>query len=193
MEAAAGGDQCAWNQLIAIYARRVFGLIHSRCRDPELAEEITQSVFVTVATAVADRGYTEQGRFESWLFRVAMNRLRDEMRRRRRHAVPTDPMAFGQVGGPERPDASDAPGADLASLRRALAQLPDADREVIELRHHGQMSFKDMAHLLGEPVGTLLARHHRALRKLRAALESSTVDPGSPGSQGGSRPAERTA
>lgn len=45
--------------------------------------------------------------------------------------------------------------------------LSDADREVVELRHHGQMAFKDIAELLSQPVGTVLARHHRALRKLR--------------------------
>jgi RNA polymerase sigma-70 factor (ECF subfamily) len=59
----------------------------------------------------------------------------------------------------------------LARLRRAMDQLSDADREIVELRHHGGMSFKQMADMLGEPVGTLLARHHRALRKLRDVME----------------------
>ena len=45
-----------------------------------------------------------------------------------------------------------------------MARLHDADREVIELRHHGGLSFKQIAELLDEPLGTLLARHHRALR-----------------------------
>jgi DNA-directed RNA polymerase specialized sigma24 family protein len=52
-----------------------------------------------------------------------------------------------------------------------MHQLADADREIIELRHHGQMSFAQLAEMLGEPIGTLLARHHRALAKLKSLME----------------------
>jgi len=61
-------------------------------------------------------------------------------------------------------------GAMIARLRRAMALLPEADREIVELRHHVGMSFKQMADLLDEPLGTLLARHHRALRKLKMLM-----------------------
>jgi RNA polymerase sigma-70 factor (ECF subfamily) len=57
-----------------------------------------------------------------------------------------------------------------------MAELNEEDREVIELRHHGGMSFKEMAEMLGEPMGTLLARHHRALHKLRRVLEQAGVN-----------------
>ena len=167
---ASGGDEAAWEVIVGRYARRVFALAHSRCRDGELAEEITQSVFVTVAQKLGAGEYTERGRFESWLFRVAMNRLRDEIRRVRRHAIPTEPRALGALAGP-----SGAQREDLTALRAAMEQLGDADREVIELRHHGQLSFRQMADLTGEPLGTLLARHHRALRKLRQLIEDSGI------------------
>jgi DNA-directed RNA polymerase specialized sigma24 family protein len=51
-----------------------------------------------------------------------------------------------------------------------MEQLSHADREVIELRHHGQMSFQQLAEMLDEPMGTLLARHHRALKKLKEIM-----------------------
>lgn len=153
-----------------LYSRRVYALARSRCRQPDLAEEITQSVFVTVASKVGTGEYLEQGRFEAWLFRIAMNRIRDEMRRRRRQAEPTDPALM-----PNRPDEADPaasePEAEILALRTALTSLSDRDREVIELRHHAGMSFKQMADLLGEPIGTLLARHHRALAKVRKLIE----------------------
>ncbi len=173
LAAAARGDPAAWNDLIGRYSRRVFAMAKSRCASVELAEEVTQSVFVTVASKLGHGGYTEQGRFESWLFRVAMNRIRDEMRRRSRQAVPTDPASLPPIverAGVERADVK-----DLDRLRGAMSQLTPADREVIELRHHGQMSFKAMADLLNEPIGTLLARHHRALRKLKAAMEGAEI------------------
>lgn len=170
LAAAASGDEDAWRCLVELYGRRVFALAKTRCGSIELAEEIAQSVFVTVATTLGRGGYAERGRFESWLFRIAMNRIRDEMRRRGRR------MASGDCAGAEVALPADPPEphrGDLESMRRALVALSDADREVIELRHHGGMSFGQMAAMLGEPVGTLLARHHRALRKLRAMMEES--------------------
>lgn len=167
------GEERAWEELVRLYAGRVYALAQSRLRRPDLAEEITQSVFVTVATKLKGQQYDEQGRFEPWLFRVTMNRVRDTARRMKRHAGPLEPgviEAMSPACAP--PTLRNAPDADeTASLRRALDTLNDADREVIELRHHGRMGFKEIAELLGEPVGTVLARHHRALRKLRSVLE----------------------
>lgn len=170
------GDAEAWRSLVEMYGARVFALAKSRVRRADLAEEITQSVFATIAIKMRDDGYRDEGRFESWLFRIAMNRVRDECRRERRHATPTDPVAFAKDAG----DAGEGPSSDsdreeLGALREALAALSDADREVIELRHHAQMSFKQIAAMVGEPMGTLLARHHRALRKLREIMGESTT------------------
>lgn len=167
----ARGDEQAWRDLIARYGRRVHALVKSRCRRDDLAEEITQSVFVTIATTLSSGGYSEQGRFESWLFRVAMNRVRDEIRRQRRQATPADPStlsdAFTAPADAERPDPQ-----ELQSLRDAMTTLSEPDREVIELRHHAGLGFKEIAEMLGQPLGTVLARHHRALRKMKEWIES---------------------
>lgn len=189
---ASQGDEDAWRAIVDLYARRVYALARSRFggrggtgrtgrsartgsspmdqpNDP--AEEITQSVFVTVASKLGSGEYTEQGRFESWLFRVAMNRVRDEIRRLKRHAEPTDPDVFSGVA-----DARDQIGTivqdserddSLRALRAAIDLLSDSDREIVELRHHAGLSFKQMSDVLNEPIGTLLARHHRALKKLK--------------------------
>lgn len=173
---AAAGDDRAWRSVIELYGRRVYALARSRCGRHDLAEEITQSVFVTVASKLGGRDgagageYTEMGRFESWLFRVAMNRIRDEMRRQKRHAEPTDPATFRTSATPDHRERDPDGGDDLARLRQAIGQLSESDREVVELRHHAGMSFKQMADALQEPIGTLLARHHRALRKLKDLL-----------------------
>lgn len=170
----ARGDEAAWRGLIALYGRRVYAMARSRCRRDDVAEEITQSVFVTVATKFSQGAYTEQGRFESWLFRITMNRVRDEVRRQQRHATPTDPAGLGEslIDGAEAPQAD---ARELAALRGAMEELADADREVVELRHHAGMSFKQIAETLEEPLGTVLARHHRALRKLKEHIEALDI------------------
>lgn len=190
---AARGDQQAWRVLVDQYSGRVYGVLRAQGADPERAEEITQSVFCTVASKLAT--YVEQGHFESWLFRIAMNRLRDDARRRRRHArsvgdlealdAMTDRAAGGSGGGSASGGVGGgagggAPGLsaeESAALREAMSRLSPSDRQVVDLRHVGGLSFKQMSEMLGEPLGTLLARHHRALQKLRSYLEGTAGDP----------------
>jgi len=187
---ASRGDDSAWKQLVELYADRVFGLLQKHCRDRDLAEELTQATFVRVVHKIGD--YREQGRFEPWLFRIAMNLLRDEMRRRKRQATPVDMSAAsrddqGQGAGgwqavQDKLSSSHAPqqatpfeqlaqAEQISELKAAVEQLPEADREVLYLRHTAGLSFSDIAETLEQPLGTVLARAHRALAKLRTMME----------------------
>src|SRR5688572_29358479 len=132
--AAAGGDEAAWRRLVEVYSPRVFGLLRAQCNDADLSEEIAQSTFCTIAAKLAE--YTELGKFESWLFRIAMNRLRDEMRRRKRQAVAVDEEALAGMAGPAESPRERPEERDLDLLRRAMTHLTEADREVIHLRHY---------------------------------------------------------
>jgi len=182
---AADGDPDAWRALVEHYGPRVFGLIVRQCGNRDLAEEITQDTFVKVVSQIGRPGrYEEQGKFEPWLFRIAVNRLRDEMRRRRRHAVPHDFSPGGLAdaqGALERNSASGANEAadplELASraeqvtqLRQAIGEMSEADQRILHLRHTAGLSFPQIAETLGEPLGTVLARGHRALGKLRKMM-----------------------
>lgn len=212
LQRAGAGDAQAWADLLDAYGRRVFGLLFKQCGDRELAEELAQQTFVKLVEVLRknqqdeqdhqdDAGdtappgharYQERGRFEAWLFRIAMNRLRDEMRRRKRHATPTDMTAAAASGSAER-DAGWAtqqtrvvsgvsnlgPGPlenleraeQVDQLRRCIAELPEADRELLHLRHTAGLSFAQIAETLDQPLGTVLARGHRALKKLRTMME----------------------
>ena len=117
---AGNGDEQAWRAIVDLYARRVYALARSRLggsdrrgsdgrkqgrgsssgpfdQGHDAAEEVTQSVFVTIASKLGAGAYTEQGRFESWLFRVAMNRIRDEVRRLK-GAIEGESQAQAQAG-----------------------------------------------------------------------------------------------
>jgi len=176
LEAAASGDESAWRSLVDAYGGRVYGLLYRQCGDAELSEEIAQATFVTVAQKLD--GYREHGRFEPWLFRIAMNRLRDEMRRRRRQAAAVDfadtpPETIGYTGEPDAL-APEQPAIDAerdASLHAAMAELPEADQRILQLRYTAELSYAQIAETLDEPLGTVLARGHRALKKLRKALD----------------------
>jgi RNA polymerase sigma-70 factor (ECF subfamily) len=181
---AAAGDQEAWRVIVDMYSRRVFGLIRAQCGNADLAEEITQSTFCTIVAKIGS--YTEQGKFESWLFHIAMNRLRDEMRRRKRQAQPVEEETLtGLVGAaPEAPPGVDP--AERQALLRAIESLSEADRRIVHLRHVAGLSFKQIAELLDQPLGTVLARQHRALKKLKSLASRQADEPG-PGDRPKSR------
>ena len=177
LQLAAEGDEDAWRYLVEAYSHRVFGLIRAQCGNNELAEEITQSTFCTVVMKIGQ--YTEVGRFEAWLFRIAMNRLRDEMRRRKRQARPVEDEVLTSLAGGIDPDEemhTDADSDQLANLRQAMARLSESDLKVLQMRHYGGLSFAQIAQVLGQPIGTVLARQHRALKKLRELLGPIDVD-----------------
>ncbi|MGD9789534.1 MAG: RNA polymerase sigma factor [Phycisphaerales bacterium] len=165
---AASGDPRAWHDLVQLYSKRVYALAKSRCRSHDVAEEITQSVFATLAERLGRQEYQELGKFEAWIFRITINRVRDHIRRLKRRPA-SEPIHDDTVQSEDPGLAEGTPALDR--LREALHELPDADQEVVHLRHFAQLSFAQMADLLEEPVGTLLARHHRALKKLRTILE----------------------
>lgn len=184
---AARGDAQAWRRIVEAYTPRVFGLIVHQTGDRELAEEIAQATFVSLVENL--KGYDEFGRFEAWLFRIAMNRLRDEMRRRKRQArtmdmSPADGEEESEWAGVQTKVVDLAGTQDNLSpldqmarkeqverLRLAVAAMSEADRVVLTLRHTAGLSFAEIAKTLGEPLGTVLARGHRALAKLKKTLE----------------------
>lgn len=177
LAAAASGDEAAWRRLVDAYSGRVYGLIFRQCRNAELAEEIAQNTFVKIVTKLAD--YEDTGRFESWLFRIAMNQLRDEMRRRKRQANPVDfsttpPESIGLSDSDEgRPEAPLMESEQYDDLHQAVAALPEADRELIHLRYTAELTYPQIAQMLDQPLGTVLARGHRALKKLKALLANA--------------------
>jgi len=181
VEEAARGDEEAWRQIVSIYTPRIYGLLVRQCRDRDLAEEITQATFVKVVTSL--ERYTESGHFDAWLFRIAMNELRDEMRRRKRQAEPMDMRdGAGRDADPNRwaaesqhIEASKAAPGPLAILearekhahiRAEVDAMSDADREILHLRYTAELTYAEIAETLDEPLGTVLARGHRAIRKL---------------------------
>lgn len=197
-DALAQDAQDAWRTIIEQFAPRVFGLLVRQCGDRELAEEITQATFVKIVVNLGK--YNEQGRFEPWLFRIAMNRLRDEMRRRKRQAKTMDMTSSGGADGTgaassggsstggsqwaavqdkvvrrsaeenrddENPLEKISRAEQVDRLRVAIATMSEADQEIIHLRHTAGMSFAEIAESLEQPLGTVLARGHRALAKLK--------------------------
>ncbi|HNQ22805.1 MAG TPA: sigma-70 family RNA polymerase sigma factor [Phycisphaerae bacterium] len=173
----------AFEWLVDAYSARLYGFLWRLTGNRAEAEDLVQEVFVRVVRAIG--GYQEDGRFDAWLFRIAANLARDRIRRlhRGREAAFVDeeegeePVEVSRERAATEvvhadPSAALELGEDMERLERALTTLPSAERQVILLRHYGNMSFAEVAEAMGTPLGTALARAHRGLRKLRSVMES---------------------
>jgi RNA polymerase sigma-70 factor (ECF subfamily) len=166
----------ALNRLVEIYAARVFGLLYRLTGSRDAAEDLVQETFLRVVRMIGR--YQHVGKFESWLFRIAANLARDRARqlgRRELRELDDGARRRDEVRAAE-PSGSADPGQLLLRqeagrrLAECLERLPEADREIILLRHFSELSFREIAEMLGVPLGTALARAHRALKRLRAEL-----------------------
>ncbi len=169
------GDPHALGQLVEAYSSRVYGLLYRLTRSRDAADDLLQETFLRVVRGLGE--YEHVGKFESWLFRIAANLARDRgrMRGRRGETVALDDVPPLQACR-NTPDSGTQPSRRLSEreagerLEQALGRLSDADREIIVLRHYSELPFKEIAEMLGIPLGTALARAHRALAKLREEL-----------------------
>lgn len=170
-------DPDALTTLVELYSPRVFGLLYRLTGSRDVAEDLMQETFLRMVRTIDQ--YVHVGKFEPWLFRIAANLARDHARRVRRQGPPASWDSPGDDEPPPGAGGTVEDGPDDQLLRQEACQrlvaglnrLSPAEREVLMLRHFSGMSFRDIAEALGVPLGTALARAHRALRRLRAELE----------------------
>jgi RNA polymerase sigma factor (sigma-70 family) len=143
-------------------AQGLFGFLAYRTGDRGLAEDLLADTFERALRA--RKGYDRRkGSERSWLYAIALNRLRDHARRaaaesraveRAAHAAP---VGAGELDAVEHRD----------TLGRAMAGLAEEEREAIALRFGADLTVPEIAELLGQPLTTVEGRVYRALRKLR--------------------------
>lgn len=163
-------DGFGW--LIKEYGPRLYGYFLQRSGSASAAEELLQECYLRLIKNIGR--YRDEGRFDSWLFRIAANLARDRVRQRQRQ-VETSELPRGDGDEPGGPPAAEGPSPAEAAIRneqmeligKALGQLPELDREIILLRHYGNLSFREIAEQFGMPLGTALAKVHRGLKQVR--------------------------
>jgi RNA polymerase sigma-70 factor (ECF subfamily) len=175
----ARGDEHALGELYDRLGRIAYGLALRVLRDERHAEDAVQEAFLTVwRTAAAFRA--ERAKASTWVLTLVHRRAVDLVRReQRRRAEP-----LGDDAG-EAP-ATDAAPEDAVWLRlqrervqAALRQLPDGQREALELAYYGGFSQSELAERLGVPLGTIKSRMFAGLTRLRELLDESAPEEGS--------------
>jgi RNA polymerase sigma-70 factor (ECF subfamily) len=166
------GDERAFGRLLDEFGgktrRYLFGLVGDDADDVQ--QEVWLSVYRSIATLANPRA------FRTWLFSTTRRRALDYLRKRRREQelivdAGDDTLGVHEVADESSIDALD--GQDLASV---LADLPPPQREVLLLRFQDEMSYNEIAVIVGCPVGTVKTRIHHAKRKLHDILTRGSND-----------------
>jgi RNA polymerase sigma-70 factor, ECF subfamily len=168
------GDAVAFALLVRRWEDRL-GLFVARLLGPRAdVDDLCQEVFIRVLGA--RERYRGEGSFSTWLYRIALNVARDSRRRLSRRGVTQS------LGGHDV--ASLSPGPDVALSRREKGQLVDESldalttelREVLVLKHFGELTFAETATVLGLPLSTVKSRMRAALERLGGELRRRGVD-----------------
>ncbi len=167
-------DADGYQALLEAYGSRLYGYFFRATRSHHDAEDLLGDLMLRLVRNL--KNYDDRGRFEPWLFRIAANMIRDRIRRRKTRPRPVSLSAESNSGGslgehiaaePQPVDADALAAEASVELNDALDKLDATTREMILLRHFGQMSFKEISKLFDSPLGTVLARVHRGLKTLR--------------------------
>lgn len=161
-------DAAAFEALYDEHHRLVYGVAMRMLGDVASAEDVTQAVFLKIWSSPQ---LFETGNFAGWLVRMTRNRALDLLRSKsyRHEELPQDQPADDRLE-----DAAFAHiNADL--VRAALLQLPQEQRDLIELGFFGGMTHEELARRTGVPLGTVKTRVRAGLRKLRAVLQETVA------------------
>lgn len=161
---ALGGQELAYREFLRRYREPVYRLVRGTIRDSEEALDVTQESFVAAFAAL--KRFDPQRPFKLWIARIALNKCRDWARRRAVRAFFTRAMpidsAFDLASDTASPEAEAGDRAELARIRRAIAQLPAKLREALVLRAIEGMTQAEAAEALGVTEKTVETRLYRA-------------------------------
>jgi RNA polymerase sigma factor (sigma-70 family) len=168
------GNLAAIEELVRRYKDRIYTSIFFLVKDKYLAEDIFQDVFFKIIDTINGGRYNEEGKFLGWAMRIAHNLCVDHFRRVKRS--PTIRTTDGQDVfewihiTEEGPDKKMMRNQSHDRVRRMLDLLPEEQKEVIVLRHYGNLSFKEIADLTDCSINTALGRMRYGLINLRKMM-----------------------
>jgi len=168
IEGCKSGYADSFAQLVDIYAGRCYGYFYRLTGDRDLSEELLSELFMKLVEKIASY---KGGAFESWLFRIAANIFHDHLRARQRRNKLLDARRTELETAPTGWQKSDETDVKIDRLQSHLDRLDGDTRELIMLRFYSELSFKEIAALRSEPIGTALSKLHRGLKKLRELME----------------------
>lgn len=172
------GDAQSFNELVYRYKNDLYQYILAMVRDEGAAEDIFQEVFLNFYRRMND--YQSEGKFKSYLFTSARNRIMNYFRDQKRLLSLDDTDEEGNaylhesiIGKDLQPLEHMSQAESLERIKQASLALPEKQREVVYLKQ--LMTFQEVADMVKRPLGTVLADYHRGIKKMQAILKGANL------------------
>ena len=174
------GDGKSFEVLIERYKNRLYSYIYYTVKDRHLAEDIFQEACIKMINSLLEGRYCESGRFLPWIMRIAHNLIIDHFRQEKQLIVrSTDSFVVPLLNSPKYSDNTVEDNIVQHQIyddvRNLINYLPDEQKEVILLRHYGDLSFKEIAEYTNVSINTALGRMRYALINLRKLIKDNDL------------------
>lgn len=174
------GNSNSFSILLDRYQKRVYGFIFSKVNDPDLADDIFQDAFIKVVKSLRLGKYNDEGRFLSWVIRIAHNLIMDHYRKINRlpkHESKIENFdvldrLVEQGNSIEETIIETQIQSDLSTL---IEELPDNQKKVLRMRLYQEMSFKEIGDHTGVSINTALGRMRYAVINLRKMIKERNL------------------
>jgi RNA polymerase sigma factor (sigma-70 family) len=174
------GEQSCFEKLIHRHKNKVFAYISLYIRDQALAEDIFQDTFLKVIQSVKSGKYSDNGKFISWVMRIAHNLIIDHFRRiKQMNTISNDnyesDLFNSKAFAEDNVEDDMIKGQIKKDIRNMISHLPDDQREVVILRHYAGLSFKEIADITDVSINTALGRRRYALINMRRIMVEKKI------------------
>ena len=173
------GNENAFELLVNRHKNKVYTTILLIVKDTETAEDLLQDTFIKAIHTMKSGRYNEEGKFSSWICRIAHNLAIDYFRKEKRNPminIEDNGNIFNTLSFSEESiEALQIKEETHDRLRELIQQLPEAQKEVLIMRHYADMSFQEIAETTGVSINTALGRMRYALINLRKKMTNPQI------------------
>jgi RNA polymerase sigma factor (sigma-70 family) len=168
------GEEKGFATLLGRYQSKIYTSIYLLVKDHDLADDLFQETFIKVIQTLRRKMYLEEGKFLPWVMRIAHNLVIDHFRKQKKQPILVDIDMQDRMEGMGLSDESFETrmihAQTMEDLRACIRRLPDEQKEVLIMRHYGEMSFKEIAEVTDVSINTALGRMRYAISNLRKMI-----------------------
>tara|TARA_Y100000815_G_scaffold2716_2_gene2641 strand:+ start:9401 stop:10033 length:633 start_codon:yes stop_codon:yes gene_type:complete len=173
------GDENALASLINRHQSKIYGFIYSKVTDRDIADDIFQDTFIKVIKTLKSNSYNEEGKFLPWVMRISHNLIVDHFRRNKKMPMfrETEEFSIFSIMSDNSPNIEIRIITDQVEndVQRLIEELPEDQKQVLQMRIYQDMSFKEIADVTGVSINTALGRMRYALMNLRKVIEKNNI------------------
>ena len=174
------GNENVLEQLINRHRDKIFGFIYSKVRNQELTEDLFQDTLFKVIRTLKKGKYIEEGKFLSWVVRIAHNIIIDYFRKQNKmkNVYETEDFSMFDILHDSGPDAEKQMIRQqmINKIRTLIEQLPKDQKSVLKMRMYEELSFQEIADKTSVSINTALGRMRYALINLRKIIEENQIN-----------------